>query len=58
MKKFLIKTRAEFEQTYEIEANDEFEAKKIALENTHEFIEQTQVSNAEVLKITDLGISL
>ena len=32
------------EQTYNIEAENEEEAKKIVLQNTNEVIEQTQVS--------------
>jgi hypothetical protein len=54
MKTYLVSTRAEFEQTYKIEAENEEKAKEIALENTEDFYEQTQISTGEVLAIQEI----
>ncbi len=42
------------EQTYIIEAENETEAQKIALENTEDFIEQSQVGSGEVLLLNEI----
>ena len=39
------------EQTYLIEARTEEEAKKIALSNTQNVIDQTQIDSGEILRI-------
>lgn len=54
MKTYLVSTKAEFEQTYKIEAENEEEAQKIALENTEDVIDQTQTNNGEVLEIQEV----
>ncbi len=51
---YSVKTKAMMEQTYNIEAENEEEAKKIALENTQDVIDQTQVGAGEVLSITEV----
>mgnify|MGYP001589975063 CR=1 FL=1 len=47
--KFQIKTRAEMEQVYQIEAQSKEEAEKIALGNTEEIFEQTQIDAGEII---------
>ncbi len=54
MKKFLVKTKALMEQTYSIEAENEEEARKIALENTEDVIDQTVVETGEVLSVEEI----
>lgn len=41
------------EQTYNIEANSKEEAEKIALGNTQDFIEQTQINAGEILSVEE-----
>jgi hypothetical protein len=53
MKKFVIKTKSLMEQKYIIEAKDIEEAKKIALRNTKDVIEQTQISEGEILEVIE-----
>ena len=53
-KAYLVKTKAVMEQTYKIEAKSEEEAKKIALENTADVIDQTVVGEAEVLSLEEV----
>jgi hypothetical protein len=50
---FIVKTRALMEQTYHIEAENEEEAKRIALENTEDVIDQAQIDAGEVLEINE-----
>lgn len=49
MATFRIKTEAKMQQVYNIEAETKEEAEKIALENTQDFIEQTQISPGVVI---------
>jgi hypothetical protein len=51
---FLVKTKAVMEQSYKIEAPSKEEAEKIALENTQDIIEQTQVDAGEVLSVEEV----
>lgn len=51
MEKYEVKTMAVMEQTYHIEAESEDDAKRIALQNTEEIIEQTQVNSGDIISV-------
>jgi hypothetical protein len=51
---YKIKTRALMEQTYNIEAEDEKDARRIALDNTKDIVEQTQVGEGEILSVEEI----
>jgi len=55
MKKYIVKTVARMEQTYSIEAENESEAKAIALSNIKDVVDQTQVDEGEILSIEEAG---
>jgi hypothetical protein len=48
---YIITTKATMKQKYLIEAETQEEAEKIALENTEDIIEQTQVDDGEILLV-------
>lgn len=53
MKEYIVCTKATMEQAYKIHASSVEEAKRIALENTEEFFDQTVVGDSEVLSVMD-----
>jgi len=57
-KTFVIKTRALMEQSYIVKADTKEEAEIIALQNTLDITEQTQIDSGEILEVIEVDSNL